>query len=112
MVTVFLLKVAGAGLGILFIAYLSVLIYDELKGNSNELYELWLTTMLGAEFLVNGKPAKAVDPNQPVYRGRHRIEDPFVSDLVVELRELPGSLCYNKKLSFEEDNEGQLCGVF
>jgi len=112
MVTFFLLKVAGAGLGILFIAYLGVLVYDELKGNSNELYELWLTTMLGAEFLVHGKPVKAVDPNVPRYHGRHRLEDPFISNLVVELREMPGSLCYNKKLSFEEDNEGELCGVF
>lgn len=110
--TLFLLKVAGVGLGIIFVSYLGVLIYDELTGRSNELYEHSLTLAVGAEFLLNGKPKKP----QTEYRGRHRLDDPFISDLVVELRERPNSLCYNKTLSFEDDyvepTKGDLCGVF
>ena len=102
----FLLKVVGGIAGIVFISYLGVLIYDELKGRSNELYELLLSVAVGAEFLLKGKPKKP----QYEYRGRHRLDDPFISDLVVELRENPNSLCYNRIVSI--DTEDELCGVF
>jgi len=31
---------------------------------------------------------------ETVYQGRHRLDDPFIHSLVVELRENPNSLCY------------------
>lgn len=116
----FLLKVIGGIAGIVFVSYLGVLIYDELTGRSNELYEHSLTLAVGAEFLLNGKPRKPEvigDQGEVIkYHGRHRQEDPFISDLVVERREDPKSLCYNKKMTFEEDCmepvKGELCGVF
>ena len=108
----FLLKIVGGIAGIVFISYLGVLIYDELTSKSNELYELCLSMAVGAEFLLRGKPKKP----QYEYRGRHRLDDPFISDLVVELRENPNSLCYNKTMYFEEGyvepTKGDLCGVF
>jgi len=103
----FLLKVCGGILGIVFISYLGVLIFDELTGRSNELYEHSLTLAVGAEFLLNGRPKK---PHTEMYRGRHRLDDPFFTNLAVELRENPNSLCYNKTVSI--DTEDELCGVF
>lgn len=115
MVGLLMLKIVGGFLGIMFISYLSTLIYDEVKIlRQKSPYEIWLAAMVGAEFLINGKPRRAVNTNASVvkYHGRHRQEDPFISDLVVELRENPNSLCYNKTMSFEIAEEDQLCGVF
>jgi hypothetical protein len=102
----FLLKVCGGILGIVFVSYLGVLIYDEFTSRSNELYELSLAVAVGAEYLLRGKPKKP----QYEYTGRHRLDAPFISDLVIELRENPNSLCYNKTVAI--DSEDQLCGVF
>lgn len=109
-----MLKVIGSVLGIIFVSYLSTLIYDEVKIlRQKSPYEIWLAAVVGAEFLVHGRPKKPLVSVPSVkYHGRHREEDPFVHDLTVEMRATPGSLCYNQKMSFEEDLEGELCGVF
>lgn len=104
----FLLKVCGIIFGGMFLAFVGVLVVDELKGRSNELYEYSLSLAVWCEYLIKGRP----QPKTKEYHGRHRLNDPFIHDLVVELRANPNSLCYNRALSFEKDTEGELCGVF
>lgn len=110
----FLLKLIGAFAGIVFFSYLSTLIYDEVKIlRQKSPYEIWLAAVVGAEFIVYGRPKKPLVSVPSVkYHGRHREEDPFIHDLTVELRANPNSLCYNKTMSFETAEEDQLCGVF
>ncbi len=70
-----LLVVAKAGFvltGSLLAAYLGGLVVDEIKEAQEK------------------RHAK----NALEYRGRHRLDDPFIHDLVVELRQNPNSLCY------------------
>ena len=107
-----MLKVIGSVLGIMFVSYLSTLIYDEVKIlRQKSPYEIWLAAVVGAEFIVYGRPKKPLVAVPSVkYHGRHREADPFISDLVVELRENPNSLCYNRTVSI--DTEDELCGVF
>lgn len=114
MVGLIMLKVIGVVFGIIFVSYLSTLIYDEVQIlRQKSPYEIWLAAVVGAEFIVYGRPKKSLVPVPSVkYHGRHREEDPFIHDLTVEMRATPGALCYNKKMSFEEDLEGELCGVF
>lgn len=113
-VALFLLKFVGGFLGIMFVSYLSTLIYDEVKIlRQKSPYEIWLAAMVGAEFIVYGRPKNPLVSVPSVkYHGRHREEDPFIHDLAVELRATPGTLCYNKTMSFETAEEDQLCGVF
>jgi len=114
MVGLIFLKVIGAVLGIMFVSYLSTLIYDEVQIlRQKSPYEIWLAAMVGAEFIVYGRPKKPlVSVPSAKYHGRHREEDPFIHDLTVEMRATPGTLCYNKTLSFETAEDDQLCGVF
>lgn len=114
MVGLIFLKVVGAVLGIIFVSYLSTLAYDEVQIlRQKSPYEIWLAAMVGAEFIVYGRPKKPLVSVPSVkYHGRHREEDPFIHDLTVELRANPNSLCYNKTMSFETAEEDQLCGVF
>lgn len=105
-----MLQVVGGALGVMLISYLSTLIYDEVRIlRQKSPYEIWLAAMVGAEFLINGKPGK--DIPTPDYRGRHREEDTFISDLVSERREDPTSLCYNHFVPIDE-GDLKLCGVF
>jgi hypothetical protein len=114
MVGLIFLKVIGAVVGIMFVSYLSTLIYDEVQIlRQKSPYEIWLAAMVGAEFIVYGRPKKPLVSVPSVkYHGRHREEDPFIHDLAVELRAMPGTLCYNKTMSFETAEEDQPCGVF
>jgi hypothetical protein len=82
-----LLYIGGGVLGIVFFSYMGTLIYDELKGRTNDLYELYLVWAVRVEYLLRGRPKKE-------YQGRHHRVDPFVHELVKELREYPLSLCY------------------
>lgn len=108
-----MLKFVGGFVGVIFISYLATLIYDEVQIlRQKSPYEIWLAAMVGAEFLIHGKPKKAPRPSSARYHGQHRVEDTFISDLVVEMRGAPNSLCYNKTMSFETEHEDQLCGVF
>jgi hypothetical protein len=94
--TVFLLKVlAGIGM-IVFVSFLGTLIYDEITGRSNDLYEYALTAAVGAEFVLNGKPKKPHNPDVAIGRHRRGINsnEVFVSELLQELRQNPSSLCY------------------
>lgn len=114
MIGLIFLKVVGTVLGIIVVAYLSTLVYDEVQIlRQKSPYEIWLAAMIGAEFIVHGRPKKPLVAVPSVkYHGRHREEDPFIHDLTVEMRATPGTLCYNKTLSFETAEEDKLCGVF
>jgi hypothetical protein len=90
-VVLFISKV-GAGIALVVVlSWIGTMVYDEIKHNSNDLYEIALSAAVGIEFLFRGRPKSA----KPDYRGRHRLDDPFISDLVVEMRQLPRSLCYD-----------------
>lgn len=83
----------GIGLIILF-SYAGIMIYDEFTSRTNDLYELLLTVAVGVEYLFRGRP-KSKNP----YFGRHRLGEKFISDLVVEMRISPLSLCYKEELA-------------
>lgn len=96
--TIFLLEV---GLGILVVvgvSYMGVMIYDEITSRNNDFYEFKLATIVQAERLLKSLSMERKAPKSK-YHGHHRLDDPFIDDLVVEMRQVPTSLCYRPTLN-------------
>jgi hypothetical protein len=98
----FAAEVGVAIILVLSFAWISTMIYDEIRTEEGP-FKIFLTVGVFGEALWHRDFARAfgIKAKKEAYKARHRLAEEFIDDLVVEMRQMPGSLCYNDPFSEE-----------
>jgi hypothetical protein len=101
-VALFLFKVGVAIVLVLCFAWVGTMIWDEAKTEEGP-FKIVLTAAIFLEYVFHGQFNQAFgrSAKKAAYKARHAFAEEFIDNLVVELRQVPGSLCYEDPFSEE-----------